>query len=268
MCSLLSLLLVMMLVLSACSNPEETGTTGTDAPSGTESTVDISDSTSEESTTPDDTDTSEESRDDGGETESGTGSSSDDNVGGVDSSWDVSGDITESSETTTTSSEEDDNNESSETESQPSTDNNDPTPLPPGTHTVTFKQSGYSDIVKTVANGGTLTDVPTPNTVKGHTTVWSVTNFTNITGNITVNAVSTPNTYRITFESDGVQVSYVDVVYGNNFEFPNVAKDSQEYILVKWIDKDTGETVTAGKYQFDNNKTFVAVWDRLWSDGY
>ena len=75
------------------------------------------------------------------------------------------------------------------------------------TCTVTFKQNGEANVVKTVKQGEDLTDIPTPKEKTGYTVVWDITDFTNITEDMEVNAVATANTYTITYDANGGSVA-------------------------------------------------------------
>ena len=79
-----------------------------------------------------------------------------------------------------------------------------------GTVTVTFKQEGEVDIVKTVNFGESLDaeEIPTPKQIEGFEVVWDVTDFSNITEDLIVNAVVSPLYLTVTFVQDG----YDDIV--------------------------------------------------------
>ena len=67
------------------------------------------------------------------------------------------------------------------------------------THTVTFKQDGFADIVKEVPDLADLTDIPTPQHVDGYKFTWNRTDFTSITEDITVKAQKDLLTYKIEY---------------------------------------------------------------------
>ncbi|MBQ5929565.1 MAG: hypothetical protein IIX02_02125 [Clostridia bacterium] len=71
------------------------------------------------------------------------------------------------------------------------------------TYTVTFKQYNQTDIEKEVEEGKALTDIPAPKDRTGYTVKWDKTaaDLANITGNVTVTAIETPNEYTITYEA-------------------------------------------------------------------
>ncbi|MCQ2387293.1 MAG: leucine-rich repeat protein, partial [Clostridia bacterium] len=72
-----------------------------------------------------------------------------------------------------------------------------------GTHTVTFIQANEKDIVKTVDDLADLTDIPTPKPVSGYDVKWDRTDFTNITNDLTINAVLTEKTFTVTYVLNG-----------------------------------------------------------------
>lgn len=70
---------------------------------------------------------------------------------------------------------------------------------PDNTFTVTFVQDGCEDITLQVQAGASLVNIPQPQDKVGYTTGWDKSDFTNITSDITVTAISRPNDYTITY---------------------------------------------------------------------
>ena len=66
-------------------------------------------------------------------------------------------------------------------------------------YTITFKQEGVEDIVKTVEEGASLTDIPVPNQIVGYEVEWNVTDFSNVTQNATVTIVKIAKKYKISY---------------------------------------------------------------------
>ena len=66
-------------------------------------------------------------------------------------------------------------------------------------YTVKFVQEGYTDIEYTVKAGEALTTIPTPQPVVGYTVKWEA-DLDNITQDMTIEAVATPNDYSITYQ--------------------------------------------------------------------
>ncbi len=89
-------------------------------------------------------------------------------------------------------------------------------------YTITFKQDGYDDVVKTLEKGQTLalTEVPSlQQAKKGHSVKWEEVDFLTITTNTVVNAVETPNTYTVTLQSDWAEdgILFKQVTYGESY---------------------------------------------------
>ena len=142
------------------------------------------------------------------------------------------------------------------------------------TYTVTFKQDGYADIVKTVEEGEDLAYIPTPATETGYTVTWDRTDFTNITQNVIVNAVKTANTYKITYSLGANNYATVasetqEVRYGESFtlQTPSYQGSAAFY---GWYFADekgnpTDEKAENGKYVWAKDVFVVAKWQE-WSD--
>ena len=134
------------------------------------------------------------------------------------------------------------------------------------TYTITFKQEGVEDIVKTVEEGQTLTDVPTPNLVTGYNVAWSITDFSNVAENMTVEVVKTAKTYTITYTlgsrandalaqiaSNEQQVAY-DAVY------ELVTPTCEGYLFTGWMIEGTTTVLEDGNWAIDDSVTLVAQW--------
>ena len=95
--------------------------------------------------------------------------------------------------------------------------------------TVTFKQEGCEDIVKTVEQGTALTDIPTPVAKDGYTVVWDVVDFSNIADNMEVTAEAIANIYWITYDAKGgsMEASMQPVTF--NEEYTVEAPATREY---------------------------------------
>ena len=134
-------------------------------------------------------------------------------------------------------------------------------------YTVTFIQENQEDVVKSVKEGESLTDVPNPVEVPGYDVNWDKTDFTNITANITVNAVKTAKTFTLKFslgtveKETGAQISttVTEVVYNQNFEFPTVSCPGFDFVA--WVVKGTNTVVTDTAYTFTTDVVLVATWE-------
>lgn len=69
-------------------------------------------------------------------------------------------------------------------------------------YTITFKQADGTEEKVTVKTGETVT-VPAVKQVDGYSVAWETTDFSNVTADMTVNAVKTAIDYTITYEVDG-----------------------------------------------------------------
>ena len=115
--------------------------------------------------------------------------------------------------------------------------------------TVTFTVDGSVFAIKTVSHGTALTDIPSVPAKDGHSAAWDVTDFSNITENITVTAVYTPNKMTVTFVADGNVYETRTVDYGKALaDIPAVpAKDGHtaEWNVTDFSNITGNITVTA-----------------------
>ena len=127
------------------------------------------------------------------------------------------------------------------------------------TCTVTFKQNGEANVVKTVKQGEDLTDIPTPKEKTGYTVVWDITDFTNITEDMEVNAVATANTYTITYDANGGSVATATQVVTYDEETTLAMPEREDYYFLGW--NYEGNAVVSGeKWAIADNVTLVASW--------
>ncbi len=160
---------------------------------------------------------------------------------------------------------------------------------------ITFVQEGYSNIVRQVVDGASLADslIPSPRQdITGHTVSWEITEFNNVTTDITVNAVATPNTYKIYLDKGDIDYEtgnestrnkisfdpiintfdsvkglyYIEVVYGEEFTLPtlSVAEGGVNYGAIfsgYELVIDSGEYFIDGEYLYGYNITLTADWD-------
>lgn len=136
------------------------------------------------------------------------------------------------------------------------------TPEPIVTYVVTFVQEGCDDIEITVNEGEGIAevDIPTPAPVKGHTVGWDVADFSNITSNMTVTAIPTPNDYTITYvvrESGITAPAAQTVTFGDEFTLATVSGMGLEF--KHWALED-GTPFVSGTYELDENVTVYAVF--------
>lgn len=107
----------------------------------------------------------------------------------------------------------------------------------PNIYDITFVAEGSSNIIKKVAYGTALTDIPPVPVKEGFSGAWNTTIFTNIKENRTITAVYTHNPLTITFRAEGIDDIIREVAYGSTLTDIPVApaKIGKECI---WEDKD------------------------------
>jgi len=126
--------------------------------------------------------------------------------------------------------------------------------------TVTFEQEGMNDIVKTVKEGEGLTDIPVVNQKTGYTTVWSVTDFSNIKANMTVTAISTANEYTITYDAGegnvetATQTVTYDAVPGT---FATPTRENYEFVCWTY---EGNAILPDSTWKIASDVTLVAKW--------
>ena len=126
-------------------------------------------------------------------------------------------------------------------------------------YTVTFVQDGYDDVVKTVLDGEALTDIPATQEKIGYTVVWETVDLSAVTGNMTVNAVATANTYKITFDAAGGTgaPATMEVTFDGEYALP--APTKTDYNFVAWLNGENSMANT-GVWNIASDVTLVASW--------
>ena len=128
---------------------------------------------------------------------------------------------------------------------------------------VTFTQNGES-IVKYVPDGGDLTDIPVPQSKTGYTVVWSIRNFDNITEDLTVTAVETPNTYKVYYDigddpGASIAEAYTVVTFDAAYTVPSPSRPG--YTFTGWVYAETGEAFTPTETYTTAGDTYLkATW--------
>lgn len=132
------------------------------------------------------------------------------------------------------------------------------------TYTVTFVQNGQEAITRQVTKGGELTDIPAPQPKTGYTVTWDRTDFSNVSGNLTVNAVETPNEYTITYDlenKEGATISSTTQTVTYDAPYNLYQPTCEGYTFSGWKRADNGKTFENGTYTLTENITLIAVWE-------
>ncbi len=80
--------------------------------------------------------------------------------------------------------------------------------------------------------------------------------------------VPAPDTeYTLNFESQGKIIGTLKIKNGEAFAVP-VLDRGDEYILLGWKNKATGEKITESIFNWSEDITLVAIWDTVWSKGF
>jgi len=138
--------------------------------------------------------------------------------------------------------------------------------------TITFVQAGQEAKKFTVKAGESFTDIPKPATKTGYNVVWDKTEFSNVTEDITVNAVETAKTYTITLDAGDGEVSQttITVTYGETYELPTPTIEDKDKEFDGWVYNETQKLPTKGTWKLDlDNITLKAVWKEVgWTANY
>lgn len=129
--------------------------------------------------------------------------------------------------------------------------------------TVTFVQSGQTDVIKTVKKGDSLTDIPDPVSKTGYTVTWNRTDFGGITENITVTAVETANEYTITYQpGNGTLDSMTQtVVYDSQYTLKTPTNNDSAYTFSCWVREDSTSVAQTGTWKIADNVTLTAQYN-------
>ena len=177
-----------------------------------------------------------------------------------------------SSELTSSDSEEETPNNSSDSNSE-SDDNNDNENEGEKQYvTVTFKQAGEADVVKTVEKFTSLTDIPTPKAKTGYTVDtenWYidagcsiVATFTNLQENITVYAKASANKYTVTYNANGGLVANAtqEVVFDADYTLETPTHTESYMRFDGWKDAENNTISLTGKWTTDRDMSLTAQW--------
>lgn len=125
---------------------------------------------------------------------------------------------------------------------------------------VTFDDGISQPVVRVVAHGQSLEDIPEPSAKTGYDGAWDRTNFENILEDVTVRANYTPHKYTVTFVSTGETVATKNYNIETAITFDDANRE--HYIFEGWFaseifsgNSETG--IAIGNY---GDKTYYAKW--------
>lgn len=136
-------------------------------------------------------------------------------------------------------------------------------------YTITFSQSGHAPVFRTVYEGESLSaaDIPAPKPKKGYAVSWERTDFSAVTGDITVHAIATANAYEITLDLNGGAIEgngenkKISVTYDSEYDLgAKPVKEDHTFICYEYENKAVGLTGTWG---IDGNVTLKAKYEDL-----
>ena len=145
-------------------------------------------------------------------------------------------------------------------------------------YTITFIHADGSTEAVKVENGKTLQKdaLPGVKAQTGHTVVWEITDFSNITTNTNVNEKVTANQYTITYRlAQGESIvgeTVVTVTYGESFTLATPTNTDTNKTFSHWQNVDTNKEFKAGTWTTVGNVTLEAKWnvksDDEWTKNY
>lgn len=129
--------------------------------------------------------------------------------------------------------------------------------------TVTFKQAGKEDVIKTVERGSALIDVPTPAKKTGYTVNWNITDFSNIQTDITVLAEEVPKIYTVTLNANGGTLSQTTftITYGQAYTLAKPTHDYDDFLAWTYNGQVIGISGVWNIDEDDNTILLIANWD-------
>lgn len=145
-------------------------------------------------------------------------------------------------------------------------------------YTITFIHADGSTEAVKVENGKTLQKdaLPGVKAQTGHTVVWEITDFSNITTNTNVKEKVTANQYTITYRlAQGESIvgeTVVTVTYGESFTLATPTNTDTNKTFSHWQNVDTNKEFKAGTWTTVGNVTLEAKWnvksDDEWTKNY
>ena len=131
------------------------------------------------------------------------------------------------------------------------------------TYTISFVQAGQETKTFTVKEGESFTAIPTPAQKVGYTVVWQDVDLTNVTSNITVNAIETAKMYTVQLNADGGTGAAIAFTVNYDEKITLDIPSKVGYNFLGWYDGDTLVAKDAEiQWKYDNEgMTLTAKWE-------
>lgn len=125
---------------------------------------------------------------------------------------------------------------------------------------VTFDDGVSTPIVRKVAHGKAVADMPLPTAKVGYSAKWEKESVENVLENLTVHAIYTPVVYTVSFVSDGETVSEKTYDIESSLTFEDISKP--HYTFGGWFDNQNcfGNATTKMAVGNVGDKTYYAKW--------
>lgn len=133
----------------------------------------------------------------------------------------------------------------------------------PNVYTINFMTADGATVLytRTITEGETLTDIPA-HEIAGYDCTWSVTDFSNITANISVTLVATPKTYTITYDPGEGTIksgeSTQSVLFNETFTLNRTVAERTGFNFGGWQAPEN--MPTGGVWTLADNVTLTAIW--------
>lgn len=126
---------------------------------------------------------------------------------------------------------------------------------------ITFVQADGSTAERTVLTGEVLTDIPECKQVPGYDVTWEVTDFSSVTGAMTVGTVKVPKTYTVTYsvpEDVALNGKTDSVTYKTDYQLKTATRYG--YTLTGWKTENGTTIPLTGTWEIVGSQTLTAVW--------
>lgn len=132
--------------------------------------------------------------------------------------------------------------------------------------TITFKQKGFEDVVKTIYRGEALpaSEIPTPVEVEGYDVFWRQPTFTNVREDLIVESYEVAKEYTVTYSAEGdINNNETSTVkYGAACELlPPLEREN--YVFLGWFTEDGTKVENGSIWTIASDVTLIARWQEV-----